>query len=151
MKKLSLIVAKSLNNVIGLNNKLPWHYKDDLRRFKSLTMNHYIIVGRKTFESLPPLPGRNIIVVSSTLNNGKSLEEAISFAQDNDDNPFIAGGATIYKQALPFVSNIELTIINRHFEGDTFIDLDLSDFDLVNKSSPNDNIDFLSYTRKQNG
>ena len=124
---ISIITAVSENNVIGLDNKLPWHLPADLKHFKSTTMGHHIIMGRKTFESFgKPLPDRvNIIITRQRdFKAGDcivvhSLEEAIR-AVKNDDEPFICGGAAIYKEALQIANKMYLTRIHGSFEGDTF-------------------------------
>jgi len=128
LSNLTLIVAVSENDVIGKDNDLIWHLKDDLKRFKALTSGHCIIMGRKTFESFPkPLPNRTHIVITRqkeyTAPEGvsivNSLETAIAQAK-NDSNPFVIGGGEIYNQALALVDTIELTRVHHNFEGDTF-------------------------------
>ena len=125
---LTLIVAVSENDVIGKDNDLIWHLKNDLKRFKALTSGHCIIMGRKTFESFPkPLPNRTHIVITRQQNYKapegviivNSLEAAIKKAEQ-DTNPFIIGGGEIYKQALNVVDIIEFTRVHHSFEGDTF-------------------------------
>lgn len=127
--RVSLIVAKSLNNVIGKNNALPWHLKDDLQNFKKVTSGHHILMGRKTFESIgKALPGRVSLVVS---NEPKPVSEnviwfnsifrAIKHAERNGETElFIIGGAKIYKYALSLVDRIYLTEINAEVDGDVF-------------------------------
>ncbi|MCK5401186.1 MAG: dihydrofolate reductase [Flavobacteriaceae bacterium] len=126
--ELTIIVAAGENDAIGKDNKLIWHLSDDLKRFKSLTNGHHIIMGRKTFESFPkPLPNRTHVIISRQ-NNYKvpegaivvnSLENAIE-ATKNDSQPFIIGGGEIYKQAMAFASKIELTRVHENFDADTF-------------------------------
>ena len=127
-KSLTMIVAAGENNEIGKNNKLIWHLKDDLKRFKALTSGHHIIMGRKTFESFPkPLPNRTHIVISRQKDYQvpegvllvNSIEDAID-AASGDHQPFIIGGGEIYKQAMPFASKIELTRVHATFDADTF-------------------------------
>jgi len=127
-KNLTMIVAVGENNEIGKNNKLIWHLRDDLKRFKSLTSGHHIIMGRKTFESFPkPLPNRTHIVISRQPNYQvpegvlvvNSIEDAID-AASSDDQPFIIGGGEIYKQGMPYTSKIELTRVHSTFAADTF-------------------------------
>ena len=110
---LSIIVAVSENNVVGKENKLPWKLSADLKRLKSLTMGHHIIMGRKTWESLgKALPGR-INVVITTDKNFKaeggvvvhSLKEAFTVSS-SDDEIFIFGGGKIFKEAMPLVKKI---------------------------------------------
>ena len=128
MKNISLIVAVAENGVIGDQNKLLWHLPGDLKRFKLLTMGHYIIMGRKTFESIgKPLPGRTSIVISRNPDwkfegviSAVNIHDAIEQIDKDDDEPFIIGGAEIYKQALPFVSKIYLSRVMASYEGDAF-------------------------------
>jgi dihydrofolate reductase len=125
--KITLIAAMAENRVIGKDNDLIWHFPDDLKHFKTLTSGHHVIMGRKTFESLGrPLPKRVNIIVTRQRDFAAagcliahSLEEAISMVK-NDEQPFIVGGAEIYKQALTIANCIELTLINAEYEGDTF-------------------------------
>ncbi len=123
--KVAIIVAMARNRTIGLNNKLPWYIPVDLKRFKSLTMGHHLIMGRKTFDSIGKLlPGRTTVVV--TRNHALkiegcimaySLEEAIS-ACAGDDEIFIVGGAELYALAMPLVDTIYLTEIRQDVAGD---------------------------------
>lgn len=127
-KGLTIIVAAGENDAIGKDNQLIWHLSDDLKRFKSLTNNHHIIMGRKTFESFPkPLSNRTHIVISRQDNYKvpqgvivvNNLEDAIDAAK-TDAQPFVIGGGEIYKQALPLAHRIELTRVHENFEADTF-------------------------------
>ena len=123
---ITIIVAASENNVIGNNNKLIWHLSDDLKRFKNLTKGHYVIMGRKTFESMPrALPNRTNIIITRKENYiaenaivTNSLESALKIASD-DAQPFIIGGGEIYNIALNISDRIELTRVHHNFEGDT--------------------------------
>ncbi|GAB1858147.1 hypothetical protein MHTCC0001_29840 [Flavobacteriaceae bacterium MHTCC 0001] len=126
--ELTIIVAASENDAIGLGNKLIWHLSADLKRFKSLTNGHHIIMGRKTFESFPkPLPNRTHIVITRqkdyTVPEGvivvHSLEDAIDAAK-SDSQPFIIGGGQIYEQAINIADKIELTRVHENFEADAF-------------------------------
>ena len=123
---ITIIVAASENNVIGNNNKLIWHLSDDLKRFKNLTKGHYVIMGRKTFESMPrALPNRTNVIITRKENYiaenaivTNSLESALKIASD-DAQPFIIGGGEIYNIALNVSDRIELTRVHNNFEGDT--------------------------------
>lgn len=131
---INLIVATDLNNAIGKNGKMPWGFvKADLLYFKKVTMGHPVIMGRKTWESLPesvkPLPGRTNIVVSRNTPCGIrdgvyfviSIEDAIRIALTMDSDPFIIGGGQIYEQSMPYVERIFITRIDEDFEySDTF-------------------------------
>tara|TARA_B100000989_G_scaffold244713_1_gene191803 strand:- start:3261 stop:3752 length:492 start_codon:yes stop_codon:yes gene_type:complete len=161
-KELTIIAAAANNNVIGNNNKLIWHIPKDLIRFKKLTLNHAVIMGRKTFESLPnPLPNRLNIVVTRDINynnNGivvcKSIEEALTHCK-NDSQPFIIGGGEIYKQTISIVDKIELTRVYKDYEGDTYFpEIPEEKFELVKEETNESNGDekiiysFLTYKKK---
>ncbi|VAV84459.1 Dihydrofolate reductase [hydrothermal vent metagenome] len=126
--ELTIIVATGENNAIGKDNALIWHLSDDLKRFKTLTNGHHIIMGRKTFESFPkPLPNRIHVVITRQRDYQvpndvivvNSLEEAITYSK-NDTQPFIIGGGEIYKQAMGFADKIELTRVHETFDADAF-------------------------------
>ncbi|MHA7877897.1 MAG: dihydrofolate reductase [Bacteroidota bacterium] len=126
---ISIIVAKTLNHVIGLGNRLPWHLPNDLQHFKHITMGHHVIMGRKTFMSIgKPLPGRKLIIVTRNPNyraaEGTVVQDiatALTVAkQAGETDVFIAGGGTIYRAMLAWVDKIYLTEIKAQFEGDTF-------------------------------
>ncbi len=124
---LSMIAAAAENNAIGKDNKLLWHLPDDLKFFKNTTKGHHVIAGRKTFESQGrPLPNRtNIIITKNTNYRAEgcivvhSLEEALKIAE-KDPEPFIIGGETIYKMAMPLAEKIYLTRVHTEKEADTF-------------------------------
>ena len=125
---ISMICAASQNGVIGVDNRLPWRLPADMKFFKTTTLGHPIIMGRKTYESIGrPLPGRTNIVVSRQPNYqaqgclvADSLEQALTLGQP-DDEIFIIGGAVIYQQGLAIADKIYLTIIHQDFAGDTFL------------------------------
>lgn len=139
----SIIVAAAQNGVIGANGKLPWHLPGDLRRFKELTMGHTLIMGRKTYESLPPkvrpLPGRVTTVLSrnkqhyfeptghADLRWSTSIELALGWGLEGETEVFICGGGEVYREALPLVDRVYLTVVERDFEGDTEFDFPLGD------------------------
>ena len=160
---LSIIVAVSENNVVGKENKLPWKLSADLKRLKSLTMGHHIIMGRKTWESLgKALPGR-INVVITTDKNFKaeggvvvhSLNEALAFSSA-DDEIFIFGGGKIFKEAMPLVNKIYITRVHSIIDGDTFFPvLDRSDWKEISREDfkadekNQYNYSFLTLVRKR--
>lgn len=126
--------------MLGRDQDLPWHLPEDFSRFKALTSEHKIIMGRKTLETFPrPLPNREHIVVSGTPGYQppfavlivSSLEEALERV-GNEELAFVIGGGTIYRQALPMATHVELTRIHTEIEGDTFFpELDPSQWQLV--------------------
>lgn len=123
---ISLICAASQNGVIGVNDRLPWRLPADLKRFKSLTMNHPVLMGRKTYESIgKPLAGRTNVVITRQKDFkapgcrvASSLQEAIQLCP-NQEEVFVIGGASIYNEALPLADRIYLTRIHQDFQGDT--------------------------------
>ena len=126
--KLSIIVALADDGIIGRDNALPWHLPADLKRFKRLTMGHHLIMGRKTFESVGrPLPGRTMLVLSRSrpeLPAGvvrvSSLEEALETARSaGAEEAFVAGGAEIYRLALPRADGLYVTRVHAEVAGDT--------------------------------
>ncbi|RKR09709.1 dihydrofolate reductase [Flavobacterium sp. 90] len=122
-----MIAAVAENNALGKNNELVWHLPNDFKRFKSLTTNHHIIMGRKTFESFPkPLPNRvHVIITRQTDYNPEgcivvdSIEKAIAACPENEDS-YIIGGGEIYNLGLPYADIIEITKVHHTFEADTF-------------------------------
>jgi dihydrofolate reductase len=136
---LSLIVAVAENGVIGVDNRLPWRLPADLQRFKQLTLGHHLVMGRRTWESIGrPLPGRTSVVVTRNralavpagVLVAASLEEALA-ACAGDAEPFVIGGAELYRAALPRATRVHLTVIERAFAGDTtFPDFDRSGWQL---------------------
>ena len=125
---LTLIAATSTNNALGKDNQLVWHLPDDFKRFKALTSEHYIIMGRKTFESFPkPLPNRTHVIITRNKSYEapegcmvvSSLEEAIKVCPKNEEI-FIIGGGEIYKQSINMADKVELTRVHTTVEADTF-------------------------------
>ena len=129
MKNLILIAAAGESNELGKNGDLPWHLPDDFQHFKQTTTGHPMIMGRKTFDTFPkPLPNRLHIIVTRdkeyAVNHENclvvySLEEALKEVSENE-KVFVIGGGEIYKQALPFAAQIELTRVHATFEADTY-------------------------------
>jgi dihydrofolate reductase len=136
---ITLIAAAAENNALGKDNDLLWHLPEDFKRFKQITSGHYIIMGRKTFESFPkPLPNRTHIIITRQkeyLADGclvvHSLEEALEISPQNEEI-FIIGGAQIYKQALPFADKIDLTRVHIELDADAFFpEFNTSEWNLV--------------------
>jgi dihydrofolate reductase len=128
--ELHLIFAKARNGAIGKDNALPWHLPEDMAHFKRVTMGCPVIMGRKTWDSLParfrPLPGRdNIVVTRQTFWSEKgskpasSLREALLFCEQFE-HVWVIGGAELYAQALPFASSAVVTEIDADYDGDAF-------------------------------
>lgn len=124
------MVAIADNGVIGKDGALPWHISDDMKRFKALTMGHTVVMGRKTWDSLPrkPLPGRvNVVVTRQKDWQADGAVTALSLGQATSGTSgavMIIGGAEIYERALPMATRIELTEVHQAFEGDAKFELD---------------------------
>ena len=161
-RELTIIAAVSINNIIGNKNKLIWKLSNDLKRFKNLTTNHSVIMGRKTFESLPnPLPDRNNIVITRDTNYSKpniqvcsSIEDAINLTK-TDTQPFIIGGGEIYNQTINIMDKIELTRVHEEFDGDAYFpEIPLDIFELINEENYNSDLEnefdysYLTYKKR---
>jgi dihydrofolate reductase len=136
-----MIAAVAENLALGKNNELVWHLPDDFKRFKQLTTNHYIIMGRKTFESFPkPLPNRTHVIITRQQDYtaegclvAANLADALAMIP-KDENVFVIGGGEIYALALPFTDVIELTKVHARFEADTFFpEIDSKQWNLVSE------------------
>jgi len=125
---LTMVVAIGDNGAIGRDGQVPWRIPEDLKHFKTMTMGHAIIMGRKTWDEVgKPLPGRRNLVVtrnaSLTLEGAEvftTLESAIAAARSSDPEPCIIGGSFVYAAALPFATRIYLTEVHRTVDADTF-------------------------------
>jgi len=128
---ISLIVAFDQNQLIGSENRLPWHYKDDLKYFKEQTMGHDILMGRSTFESIlsyrnQPLPGRHHFVLtklkSYNFNEVTVISDLPTFLKDysSEKELFVIGGTSVYKQTFPYAERLYITHIEREFSGDAY-------------------------------
>ncbi|HHH50338.1 MAG TPA: type 3 dihydrofolate reductase [Saprospiraceae bacterium] len=139
----SAILAAAKNNVIGKDNKIPWHLSADLKYFKKTTLNHHIIMGRKTYSSIgKPLPKRSNIIVTrnpyfivSNCIVVHSIDEALEIALDNgEEEVFIIGGGEIYQQSMPYLDKIYLTEVDLELKGDThFPKLDNKEWKLISE------------------
>jgi len=125
---ISIIAAIASNNAIGKDNDLLWHISADMKRFKKLTEGHYIIMGKRTYYSLPkrPLPNRTSMIITDV--DGEeidgclmaySIEDAIA-KMNRDGENFIIGGGSIYKQFMPYANKLYITRVHKDFDADTF-------------------------------
>ena len=162
-KKISIIVAIAENYAIGKDNDLLWHISEDLKRFKQLTKNHYVVMGKRTYFSLPirPLPHRTNMVITDVPGEqidsclmAYSIEDAIG-KMDVEKENFVIGGGSIYRQFMPLAQKLYITRVHRNFEADTFfpeISPDewlLSESRLVNDDTQNDfSYSFEIYLKK---
>jgi dihydrofolate reductase len=150
-----MIAAVAENFALGKDNELVWHLPDDFKRFKQLTTNHYIIMGRKTFESFPkPLPNRTHVIITRQQDYAAegclvvaNLADALAMVP-KDENAFVIGGGEIYALALPFTDVIELTKVHAHFEADTFFpEIDAKQWKLVSEEyHPKDEKHLFDFT-----
>lgn len=155
MQPLALIVAWARGRVIGKDGELPWREPEDLAFFKRTTTGHAILMGRKTYESIGrALPRRRNIVITRNADYAAegcevvtSVEAAIDAARTTDDCPFIIGGAGIYAAALPLVTRMYVTEIDRAVDGDTwFPDYDVAAWHEVERDVRGD-LAFVTYER----
>lgn len=142
MPTISIIAAVGESNqTIGYKKKLPWNLPADMKRFKQITQGHAVIMGKKTFESLPvrPLPKRTNIVLTSLLSEGvvegyyeaNSLEDALEMCV-NEKEVFIIGGSSVYAQSMEMAQKMYITWVHGDFQGDTFFPkIDFSKWKLV--------------------
>jgi dihydrofolate reductase len=155
---ISIIVAIASNNAIGKNNDLLWHIPADLKRFKLITSGHPVIMGKRTWESLPrrPLPNRRNIVITDI--QGETIEgcemayaidEAIAMCDPAEEN-FIIGGASVYRQFLPHADRLYLTLVKKDFDADVFFpEIDFSQWELVSKEEFHaDEVNDFSYSNE---
>jgi dihydrofolate reductase len=162
-KQISIIVAIAENYAIGKDNDLLWHISKDLKRFKELTKEHYIVMGKRTYYSLPvrPLPHRTSLIITDVAGEvidnclmAYSIEDAVA-KMDNEDENFIIGGGSIYKQFMPLADKLYITRVHKKFEADTFFpEISLNEWKLIEKVDVNDDsqndftYSFETYTRK---
>jgi dihydrofolate reductase len=155
-----IIAAMAENRVIGKNNSLPWSIKEDLAHFRRLTKGWPCIMGRKTWESLPkkPLPGRLNIIVSGTMTETAFCSQEVTLVTSlpaavekctGYEKVFICGGEAIYRQALALADKIELTLIHKEYEGDTFFpEIDTACWEIISTVNC-DTFSFITYTKNR--
>lgn len=140
MNNISIIVAIASNNAIGKNNDLLWYISKDLVRFKEITKGHNIIMGKRTYFSLPvrPLPNRTSIVITDVAGEqidncimAYSIDDAVSKMDSTKEN-FIIGGGSVYDQFMPLADKLYITRVHKDFEADTFFsEISLNDWELT--------------------
>jgi dihydrofolate reductase len=146
-----LIAAVGRNGVIGRDNDLPWRIREDLQRFKQLTLGHTLVMGRKTYDSIGrPLPGRRTVVVTRQPDwsaDGVAVAHSLDEAFEYDGTLYVAGGGDIYRQALPHAHTLELTEVDQSPEGDVmFPEITRADWTETTRD-PHDGFTFVSYRR----
>ncbi len=155
-KKISIIVAIAHNYAIGKNNDLLWHISEDLKRFKQLTKGHYVVMGKKTYFSLPvrPLSCRTNMVITDIVGEqidnclmAYSIEDAVK-KMDTEKENFIIGGGRIYAQFLPLANKLYITRIHKNFDADTFFPkITVDEWKLIEKQDiTNDKQNDFSYS-----
>lgn len=136
---ITLIAAVAENNALGKDNQLLWHLPDDFKRFKTITSGHYIVMGRKTFESFPkPLPNRTHVIISRQQNYQPegcivvdSLQKALAVCPKEKET-FIIGGGEIYRQSIEIADKLDITKVHHTFEADTYFpEIDLNEWQLT--------------------
>jgi dihydrofolate reductase len=146
-----LIAAVGRNGVIGRDNDLPWRIREDLQRFKALTLGHTLVMGRKTYDSIGrPLPGRRTVVVTRQQDwstDGVDVVHSLEEALEYDGDLYVAGGGEIYRQSLPYADRLELTEVHQSPTGDvTFPRLNPTDWTETART-PHDGFAFVSSRR----
>ncbi len=160
---ISIIVAIAENYAIGKDNQLLWHISDDLQHFKKITSGHTVLMGKNTYFSLPkkPLPNRKNIVITDNPNEvfdgcfmAYSIEDALTKI-NNDEETFIMGGGSVYRQFFPYADKLYITKIQALFEADTFFpEISDTDWQLIENeeglidSNSHLSYSFLTYKRK---
>ncbi|TDQ82608.1 dihydrofolate reductase [Sphingobacterium yanglingense] len=143
--KITLIVAAAENNAIGKNNQMPWHLPNDFKYFKKSTIDHSIVMGRKTFESIgKALPERRNIVLTrdqqysnTDVDVANSIQDVLTYCRDEREI-FIIGGANIYQQTLPLAQRVLLTRVHTSIDGDAFFpELPSTEWELVSQEKHN--------------
>ncbi len=162
MVKIAAISAMDENRVIGVNNAIPWHYSQDMRHFANLTIGHTVLMGRKTYESLPekfrPLPKRkNVVAGLSEMHfDGvqicRNLEKYLNAVKTGTESIvgdilWVIGGAKIYQLTMPFWDELYLTLIPNKHQGDAFFPRFEDRFSLIEKENIKEGLTFLRYVR----
>lgn len=158
-----LIAAVAENNALGKNNDLLWHLPNDFKRFKEVTSGHYIVMGRKTFESFPkPLPNRTHVIITRQKDfkhEGcivvSDIEKAIAACPENEDI-YIIGGGEIYTQSIHFADQLDITKVHHSFDADVYFpEINPDIWELTNETfHPKDekhlfDFTFQTFTRKK--
>lgn len=158
----SIIVAMSENKVIGKDNKIPWHYSEDLKYFKKITENKIVVMGSKTYDSIigylnKPLPNRRNIVITSKMDKYEnvetyqSIDAFIDKYKDHEGEIFIIGGRSIYEQFMTYIEKMYITYIDKDFDGDTYFpDYDENEFTLISEEKNNE-LRFCVYIKQELG
>lgn len=154
---INLIVAIGQNNLIGKDNDLPWHYKEDLKYFKETTMNKTVLMGEKTFYSIVSRTGKllsNRKMIVATLDKSFSYEgvevvnDLIGFLKNTKEDIFVIGGSQIYKLSLPYVDRLYITHVNKEYEGNVYFPpIDWNKYKKISQRDSGE-LSFCVYERK---
>ncbi len=156
---IAIVVAMTPDRVIGKDGEIPWYIPEDMKHFKELTSGHTVLMGRKTFESLPesytPLPDRNNIVVSTTMEERegidvcRSVEQGLEKAESYEGDLYVIGGESIYEQTLDVADKMFISVVDRKVDGDTYFpEFDKSNWMLENEKEFDEFI-LKKYRRKE--
>lgn len=156
---ISLIWAMDKNQLIGKNNELPWHYKEDLKYFRSKIKNHPVLLGDKTYESILnyrngkrfPDSDHYVATINDVTYEGVTMvRDIIAFLEEeHEEEIFVIGGATIYKLALPYADRLYITHIDKEYEGDAYFPtFDYNDYEKISETVSNE-LRFAIYERKK--
>lgn len=154
-----IIAAVAKNNVIGKNNKLPWHNSGDLKWFKHKTLHHPVIMGRKTFESIgKALPDRTNIVLTRNVDFTATdvivvhtIKQALMKAREHGNTVYVIGGGEVYQQFLNIAQKMYITKIIEDVDGDTYFPpIDASKYNVIIASKAGDNMQYVTYSRESN-
>lgn len=155
-----IIAAVSENNVIGKDGDIPWDIPEDMTHFKKKTTGNTVIMGRKTYESLPdsfrPLPGRrNIVLTRSGLENkpkdvieASSLKDAWNSAEKFSEKAFLIGGESVYRKGLSKVDKLEITRVHDEYDGDTYFPEINSEEWMIEEKDERDGFSFVTYSKR---
>lgn len=157
----TVIAAMTNERVIGKDNSLPWRIPEDMQNFKKLTSGKTVIMGRKTFESIPekfrPLPNRHNVVISSNMPSQEgvdicaSIPEALEKAKSYGKEVFIIGGASLYEQTLPLADRMHLSLVKNNYEGDSYFPKFNKDEWVVESKKDFQDFELVTYVKKHKG
>lgn len=155
---ISLVVAHGDNLVIGKDGWMPWHIPEDLKTFKKITLNHKIVMGKTTFEVMKkPLPNRHTYVVTHNPNYTydhndvtivNDFDALLNAYKNSEETLFVCGGAKIYTHALAYVDEMWISLVDEHFEGDTFFPVYNTDDFIVETKEKKAGFTLIHYIRK---
>lgn len=154
---INIVVAIGVNNVIGINNDLPWYYPEDLKYFKTITTGKTVVMGKKTFQSIIDrngkiLPNRKNVVITKDIDfkfeNVIVINDVDNYLNNVTEDIYVIGGSQIFDIFLPYADNLYITHVNKEYPGDRFFpEIDYSKYDLISRDDQGD-LSFCVYQRK---